>query len=177
MQIKKVGKTVTSVNLGIGLAREGKKVLLIDADPQGSLTISLGFQEPDQMEYSLATAMDYEIKRGKYIAVKGKEQKLFLRFRSLGAGYRDEDIIRKIAGEEEHIPDPKRKDRQFHPKKSEKKVDMFLDIQAMIAKGIGPGYERWAKVHNIKQIVQTLMFLEEHGLRDYDELAAKTSSA
>ena len=52
-----VGKTVTSVNLGIGLAREGKKVLLIDADPQGSLTISLGFQEPDQMEYSLATAM------------------------------------------------------------------------------------------------------------------------
>ena len=52
-----VGKTVTCVNLGIGLAREGKKVLLIDADPQGSLTISLGYSEPDQMEYSLATAM------------------------------------------------------------------------------------------------------------------------
>ena len=53
-----VGKTVTSVNLGVGLAREGKKVLLIDADPQGSLTISLGFQEPDQMEYSLANAKE-----------------------------------------------------------------------------------------------------------------------
>ena len=52
-----VGKTVTCVNLGIGLAREGKKVLLIDADPQGSLTISLGYPEPDQMDYSLATAM------------------------------------------------------------------------------------------------------------------------
>ena len=52
-----VGKTVTCVNLGIGLAREGKKVLIIDADPQGSLTISLGFPEPDQMEYTLATAM------------------------------------------------------------------------------------------------------------------------
>ena len=52
-----VGKTVTSVNLGIGLARKGKKVLLIDADPQGSLTISLGFSEPDQLEYSLADAM------------------------------------------------------------------------------------------------------------------------
>lgn len=52
-----VGKTVTCVNLGIGLAREGKRVLLIDADPQGSLTISLGFQEPDQLEYSLATVM------------------------------------------------------------------------------------------------------------------------
>lgn len=52
-----VGKTVTCVNLGIGLAREGKKVLIIDADPQGSLTISLGFSEPDRMEYTLATAM------------------------------------------------------------------------------------------------------------------------
>ena len=52
-----VGKTVTCVNLGIGLAREGKKVLLIDADPQGSLTISLGYPEPDMMQYSLATAM------------------------------------------------------------------------------------------------------------------------
>lgn len=50
-------QTVTCVNLGIGLAREGKKVLLIDADPQGSLTISLGYPVPDQMEYSLATAM------------------------------------------------------------------------------------------------------------------------
>lgn len=52
-----VGKTVTCVNLGIGLAREGKKVLLIDADPQGSLTISLGCDEPDSLDYSLATAM------------------------------------------------------------------------------------------------------------------------
>lgn len=52
-----VGKTVTCVNLGIGLAREGKKVLLVDADPQGSLTISLGNDEPDRIEYTLATAM------------------------------------------------------------------------------------------------------------------------
>ena len=50
-----VGKTVTCVNLGIGLAREGKKVLLIDADPQGSLTISLGYPEPDKMENTLST--------------------------------------------------------------------------------------------------------------------------
>lgn len=52
-----VGKTVSCVNLGIGLAQEGKKVLMIDADPQGSLTISLGYEEPDEMEYSLATLM------------------------------------------------------------------------------------------------------------------------
>jgi chromosome partitioning protein len=42
-----VGKTTTCVNLGIGLAREGKKVLLVEADAQGSMAVSLGIQEPD----------------------------------------------------------------------------------------------------------------------------------
>lgn len=49
-----VGKTVTTVNLGIGLAREGKRVLLVDVDSQGSLTASLGYQHPDKMENTLA---------------------------------------------------------------------------------------------------------------------------
>ena len=49
-----VGKTVTAVNLGIGLAREGKQVLLVDMDAQGSLTASLGCKRPDQMEDTLA---------------------------------------------------------------------------------------------------------------------------
>ena len=52
-----VGKTTTTSNLGIGLARQGKKVLLIDADAQGSLTASLGIQEPDRLEITLATIM------------------------------------------------------------------------------------------------------------------------
>ena len=52
-----VGKTTTTVNLGIGLARQGKKVLLIDADPQGSLTASLGFAEPDELHETLATVL------------------------------------------------------------------------------------------------------------------------
>ena len=47
-------KTTTAVNLGIGLAREGKKVLLADLDSQGSLTASLGYQHPDRMENTLA---------------------------------------------------------------------------------------------------------------------------
>uniref|UniRef100_UPI0040267C72 ParA family protein n=1 Tax=Eshraghiella crossota TaxID=45851 RepID=UPI0040267C72 len=52
-----VGKTTTTSNLGIGLAKQGKRVLLIDADAQGSLTASLGVQEPDRLEITLATIM------------------------------------------------------------------------------------------------------------------------
>ena len=52
-----VGKTTTAVNLGIGLARQGKKVLLVDADAQGNLTDSLGWNEPDKLPVSLAIIM------------------------------------------------------------------------------------------------------------------------
>ena len=52
-----VGKTTTTVNLGVGLANSGKSVLLIDADPQGSLTVSLGIKNPDELDVSLATVM------------------------------------------------------------------------------------------------------------------------
>ena len=52
-----VAKSTTTLNLGVGLARKGKKVLLIDADPQGSLTASLGYVEPDDIGTTLATIM------------------------------------------------------------------------------------------------------------------------
>ena len=53
-----VGKTTTCVNLGIGLAREGKKVLLIEADAQGSMAVSLGIQEPDELDETLVNIME-----------------------------------------------------------------------------------------------------------------------
>ena len=52
-----VGKTTSCLNLGVGLAQEGKKVLLVDCDPQGSLTISTGCAQPDSLQDTLSTAM------------------------------------------------------------------------------------------------------------------------
>ena len=56
-----VGKTTTTINLGIGLARQGKNVLLVDADPQGDLTKCLGVKELKALRHTIASCMDYLI--------------------------------------------------------------------------------------------------------------------
>ena len=115
----------------------------------------------------LLEEMGYEIKRGKHVSIKGPQQERFIRLRSLGAGYRDEDLEKVFAGEASHeaghFDDPK--------------LDMLLNIQEIIARGKGPGYERWAKVHNVKEMAQTLLFLEKEDLRDYEKLAKKAGDA
>ncbi|MDY4894225.1 MAG: relaxase/mobilization nuclease domain-containing protein [Agathobacter sp.] len=122
----------------------------------------------------------YEVKRGKYISVKGKEQKNFLRLRSLGNGYTEKDIEKRIAGEVIDIvlEDPRNVIAgKTAEQKTEKKVDTVLDIQSIIAKNKGPGYERWAKLHNIKAISKTLVFLSEKSLGDYEKLSEATKAA
>ena len=62
-------------------------------------------------------------------------------------------------------------------KKNQKKLDLLVDIQKKMQEGKGAGYERWAKVFNVKQMAKVLLFLAEKGIRDYDTLAEKADAA
>lgn len=87
----------------------------------------------------------YEVKRGKFTSVKGVRQKRFIRFRTLGAGYSEEELKAVLAGEAEHCP------RKKHPVQ-EQKFQLLVDIQAKLAEGKGDGYARWAKRYNLKEM-------------------------
>ena len=69
------GKTTTTVNLGIGLANAGKKVLLVDADPQGDLTTSLGWTDPDNLPVTLSDQLERIIRDGPVNVYDGILQK------------------------------------------------------------------------------------------------------
>jgi len=114
----------------------------------------------------------YEIKPGKILALHGKNQKRFIRLDTLGSGYSESELRAVLSGEKLH--QPREKIIQSTP---DKMVNLLVDIQAKLRAGKGVGYERWAKVFNLKQMAQTVNYLTEHNLVEYDALTAKTASA
>ena len=122
-------------------------------------------------------AQEYEIKRGKHTSIKGKEQKRFIRISSLGEGYTEEDLQKVIAGELDHEAKSDTHAKEKHHGKSNREFDLLIYIQEKIKQGKGAGYARWAKVYNIKQLSQSLLFLQEHDIRDYEVLAEKANAS
>ena len=114
----------------------------------------------------------YEVKRGKYTSVKGTRQKRFIRFRTLGAGYSEEELKAVIAGEAEHHP--RQKQKRIIP---EQKFQMLVDIQAKLAEGKSMGYARWAKRYNLKEMSKTLIFLQEHKIGSIKEMQERVDAA
>ncbi|SEA27857.1 Relaxase/Mobilisation nuclease domain-containing protein [Lachnospiraceae bacterium NK3A20] len=123
----------------------------------------------------------YEIKRGKHPAVRGDDQKRFIRFRSLGEGYTEEDIRKRIAGEWEIAETERRQNTRRRKGKrvaqASRPFDLLVDINRKMAEGKGKGYEHWAKIYNAKQVSKALLFLQEHGIRDYGDLEKKTADS
>ena len=113
----------------------------------------------------------YEVKtvRGGGISFRltGQGQERFTRLRAstLGDGYDLQDVLSAIEGKEKR------------PGRSERKISLAVDIQAKLAAGKGPGYERWAKVFNIKQMAAALAYIQDNNLTDYEQLAQKATEA
>ena len=114
----------------------------------------------------------YVIKRGKHTSVKGARQKRFIRFRTLGAGYSEEELKAVISGEAEHHP--RQKQKRIVP---EQKFQMLVDIQAKLAEGKSMGYARWAKRYNLKEMSKTLIFLQEHKIGSIKEMQERVDAA
>ena len=112
----------------------------------------------------------YEVKRGKYTSVKGARQKRFIRFRTLGAGYSEEELKAVLAGEAEHRP----RQKSLAP---EQKFQMLVDIQAKLAEGRSGGYARWAKKYNLKEMSKTLIFLQEKKIGSIGEMQERVDAA
>lgn len=127
---------------------------------------------PKSMEelLCLLEIKEYEIKQGKYPTIRGKGQKRFVRLQSLGEGYTQENLENRIQ-KADGIPVKRKKSHRDTTVKKE--FDLLIDIQKKLQQGKGTGYAKWATVYNIKQIAQTLLFLQEKDVRDYESLDEK----
>ena len=117
-------------------------------------------------------AEGYEIKEGKVLSFRAPGWDRFTRSNKLGDDYTREALRERSTPRRGHSAAGK-KPHLSHGRK----VNMLIDIQAKLAAGKGTGYERWAKIFNLKEAAKTLNFLIENGLTDYDELAARAEQA
>lgn len=131
-------------------------------------------QKPTDFEelLKLLQAEGYEIKRGKHTAVCGKGQKRFIRFRSLGEEFTEENLKKVIAGEKEPPERNEKVPEQKEAKPKKRKFDLVVDIQEKMAQGKNGGYVRWAKKYNVKQFAESILFLQLHDIHDKETLDA-----
>ena len=117
-------------------------------------------KNPKDMDALLRLLMEfgYEVKQQKHIALRKSGQR-FIRLDSLVDGYKTADLIAELAS----------------PRK--RKLSLQIDIQKKLQEGKGVGYERWAKVFNLKQAAEALLYLQEHGIDNYEELAHMSAEA
>ena len=109
------------------------------------------------------------IRREKQLAILLEGSVRPIRFKSLGKEYTEEDIVKRILGDESLVP----KSKSF----AERINYSLIDIQKKLQEGKGGGYQRWAKVFNVKQTAKTILFLQERGIYDYESLKQITDSA
>ena len=141
-----------------------------------SIVEALGKQPADFPAFlRLMEESGFAVKQGRGGALSflapGQDKYTRLRASTLGPGFDPEDIRAVIAGERP-IPELPKDDPA-----PARRVDLIIDIQERMAQGKGPGYERWAKVYNLKQMAAALQYLREHELTDYAALSASTEAA
>lgn len=107
----------------------------------------------------------YRVSAGKNITFYRDGQRA-IRLHTLGAGYSEAELRDVIAGKAAHVPRGKRED-----------VSLLIDIEAKLAAGKGGGYAQWAKVFNVKQMAKTLLYLQEHGIKNREELNTRADAA
>jgi acyl carrier protein phosphodiesterase len=114
-----------------------------------------------------------EVKRGKHLAFKIPDGKRFVRCDSLGADYTETAINERISGKQTVAFKQKILSATVPTK-----PNLLIDIQEKLQQANSPGFERWAKVYNLKEMAKTLIYLQENGLDNYDALteAADASS-
>lgn len=145
-----------------------KKPLTYQDRLRAAIDTALAKKPADFPEFlSLMEQAGYEVKQRRgAVSFRAPGQERFTRLRSdtLGEGYSETDIRATLSGSRQRPGQPRQK------------ISLAIDIQSRL-QGKGPGYERWAKVFNLKQMAAALAYLQDNGLTDYEQLEQKATAA